>query len=261
MSPRLRVAAVKFANARPLWDALASHPRVTLTLDTPRACARLLEEGACDVGLVPTVEVIRHGWRPLGRGGVASTDRARTVLLLAPGPLSSLEAVVADPASRTSNALCEVLLRRRFRLATPLHDADAPPEARGQGLAARVLIGDAALRPPPAALTLDLAREWTAWTGLPFVFARWAAPRRRPPAWWSALLDEALARGLAARPALAASEAARLDLPRDDVEEYLTVTLRHELGVEHAAALDLFAEHVAGVAATPLPEQPAGRCA
>lgn len=259
MSATLRLAAVRYANARPLWEALAGDPRVELVIDTPRACARRLEEGACDAALVPSVEVIRHGWRPLGRGGVASTDRARTVLLLAPGPLAALDAVEADPTSRTSNALCEVLLRRRDGLDVPVLPADqvmAPPERRG-----RVLIGDAALRPPPAALTLDLAREWTAWTGLPFVFARWATARRRPPAWWAALLDEALARGLAARQEIAAAEAARLGLPREELEEYLMVTLRHELGAEHDAALALFARHVAHTPAAPLADVPAGRCA
>jgi chorismate dehydratase len=254
VSPALRVAAVRYANARPLWAALEDDPRVALTLDTPRACARRLEEGACDVALVPSVEIIRHGWPTLGRGGVASTDRARTVLLLAPGPLSTLEAVEADPTSRTSNALCEVLLRRR-------HGLDVPVVATsGAARRGRVLIGDPALRPPPAALTLDLASEWRAWTGLPFVFARWATARRRPPAWWAALLDEALARGLAARPALAAAEAARLGLPLEELEEYLMVTLRHELGLEHEAALALFARHVAPTSAPSLADD-LGRCA
>lgn len=271
MSARLRLAAVHYANARPLWDALAADPRVDLALDTPRACARRLAAGECDAALVPSVEVLRHGWRTVGRGGVASTDHARTVLLLAPGPLTSLEAVEADPTSRTSNALCEVLLRRRHGLDLPVLPADevrAPAERR-----ARVLIGDAALRPPAAALTLDLAREWTAWTGLPFVFARWATRRPRPPAWWAALLDEALVRGLAARPEIAAAEAARLGLPREELEEYLMVTLRHELGAEHDAALGLFADllglaHLAsptaplvGATSSPSLARAAGRCA
>ncbi|MCO5170646.1 MAG: hypothetical protein M9894_30310 [Planctomycetes bacterium] len=238
----LRVAAVRYANARPLWDALQGRPGVRLITDTPRGCAARLAAGECDVALAPSAEVIRRGWTALGRGGVASTDRARTVLLLAPGPLADLREVVADPTSRTSNALCEVLLRERHGVAARVVAASAAPGA------GRVLIGDAALRPPPAALTLDLAADWAAWTGLPFVFCRWATARPCPPAAWANLLDDALEAGLARRPALAREEAARLGLPEDEVATYLTRTLTHALGPAHEAALARFARHLAAPA-------------
>lgn len=238
----LRVAAVRYANARPLWDALRGRPGVRLVTDTPRGCAARLAAGACDVALVPSAELCRHGWTPLGRGGVASTDRVRTVLLLAPGPLAGLREVVADPTSCTSNALCQVLLRERHGLPARVVAASAAPGA------GRVLIGDAAFRPPPAALTLDLAADWTAWTGLPFVFCRWATARPCPPAPWADLLDDALEAGLARRPTLAREEAARLGLPEDEVATYLTRTLTHALGPAHEAALARFARHLAAPA-------------
>jgi chorismate dehydratase len=54
----------------------------------------------------------------------------------------------------------------------------------------------------------DLGLEWRDWTGLPFVFARWAVAARVPAAERRAFeraLDAALDRGMEALPGIAAS--------------------------------------------------------
>jgi len=75
-----------------------------------------------------------------------------------------------------------------------------------------LLIGDQAIqrltRGPAAPHVFDLGLEWRDWTGLPFVFARWAlaarvpAPERRA---FEAALDAALERGMEALPRIAAT--------------------------------------------------------
>jgi len=55
----------------------------------------------------------------------------------------------------------------------------------GQSAMGTLLIGDDALsraqRPLPGEhKPIDLCAEWTAWTGLPFVFARWAVRKDLP---------------------------------------------------------------------------------
>src|SRR5207245_9074207 len=86
-------------------------------------------------------------------------------------PLGQVRAVAVAPASATSVVLTKVLL----------------PEAEhvplGEEADAKLLIGDAALRsafedPTPH---YDLGRLWLERTGLPMVFAVWAAPEPAPP--------------------------------------------------------------------------------
>jgi chorismate dehydratase len=90
-----------------------------------------------------------------------------------------------------------------------------------------LLIGDQAIRRltggPPARRIVDLGLEWREWTGLPFVFARWAVASRVPPGErraFEAALDLALERGLAGLPEIAAT---RRDLGWNvgQIESYL----------------------------------------
>ena len=92
--------------------------------------------------------------------------------------------VLRTASSRTSVLLLDLLARHRWgvrpRYATAR--AEAPDLAALAGLPheAVLVIGDAALllaaeeRYP---VRVDLGAEWKAWTGLPFVFAVWAARR------------------------------------------------------------------------------------
>ena len=73
-----------------------------------------------------------------------------------------------------------------------------------------LLIGDAAIRALTAgsayATITDLGTEWTEWTGLPFVFARWGVSTRVPGARANRparTLDRALDEGMAALPDIA----------------------------------------------------------
>jgi chorismate dehydratase len=69
----------------------------------------------------------------------------------------------------------------------------------------------------------DLAIEWRDWTGLPFVFARWAVASRVPARARGAFeraLDAALDLGMAALPAIAARRG-DLGWTAAEVESYL----------------------------------------
>lgn len=241
---KLRVAAVHYLNARPLWEALRDDPQVELALDTPRGCADRLAAGRCDVALLPSAELLRRpGLSAVGSSGIAADGPVESVLLLSPVPVEQLEAVRTDPASCTSNALARVLLRDRFGVDVPFLPAAGRPRAPSarQG---QVLIGDAALRPPSARVTLDLAEEWRSWTGLPFVFARWTTAATDPPAEWAERLDAAREVGLQARPRLAREAALELGLPEARLRRYLEQRLHYALGPAHEAALRLFAARI-----------------
>lgn len=82
--------------------------------------------------------------------------------------------------SATSVVLLKILMRERLGLDAELVQGDADPEEIGHAYDGILLIGDSALRASlayPNLGRLDLADEWTRWTGTPMVFAVWAARR------------------------------------------------------------------------------------
>jgi chorismate dehydratase len=101
--------------------------------------------------------------------------------------------------------ILRILLAQRYHV-TP--HSWTPP---GPACDAILLIGDAAIReltaPRRWSYVVDLGTEWTEWTGLPCVFARWGIRRALPAgerAAFAAALDASLTRGLADLPAIAA---------------------------------------------------------
>src|SRR5262249_61904467 len=118
--------------------------------------------------------------RLLPRLCVSSEGAVDSIQLVSRLPLEHVRKVAVTPESATSAVLTRVLLPEAAQL--PL-DAEAD---------AKLLIGDAALRsafedPTPHH---DLGRLWLARTGLPMVFAVWAA--REPVAEGMHALEEAL---------------------------------------------------------------------
>ncbi len=100
---------------------------------------------------------------------------------------------ITDETS-TSVHLLRLLLEGRFgvfprqyrRVDLPLGREEDPGEVLPADVIAVLVIGDTALRwlsDPPLgyALRMDLAAAWNQWTGLPFVFARWAVRRSVQP--------------------------------------------------------------------------------
>jgi chorismate dehydratase len=110
----------------------------------------------------------------------------RSVALFAHQPVERLggSTILLSASSRTSVALLELLCRDVWKIRP--HFAEARAEAQDlEALAGLphdgvLVIGDAALalaRRGVYAHRYDLGVEWKRWTGLPFVFAVWAARR------------------------------------------------------------------------------------
>jgi len=167
-------------------------------------------------------------------------------------PPAQVRPVVLDAASRTSAVLAQLLLRRRWGAAAT---AVTPMAGVGWREAletadAVLLIGDPALqlRVSGAARHLhvyDLAQEWRAWTGLPFVFALWGI---RAPAfeahrgWLVARLHAALAAGLEASEELVRMWAPRLQIAPAEVRRYLADNVAYRLTAAHHHGLRRFVQ-------------------
>jgi chorismate dehydratase len=186
---RPRVGHIQFLNCLPIyWGLVRSGALldVELTKDTPDRLNDMLVEGSLDIGPISLVEYLRHAddLVLLPDVAVGSDGPVLSVNLVSQVPLEQLAGgrVALGSTSRTS-----VLLARMWL--AEVHGVHpeyfvCPPDLTSMLLEAdaAVLIGDAALRatydaPRRGLHVHDLGAVWKQWTGLPMVFAVWAARR------------------------------------------------------------------------------------
>ena len=102
--PKLRVGIVNFLNSKPLaWGFLKGHHADLFapTYHPPAMVARLLGQGALDIGLIPSVEVQRiPGLKILPDLCVASTREVKSVILVSRGPLEQVKRVARPAATQ-----------------------------------------------------------------------------------------------------------------------------------------------------------------
>ena len=228
MTP-VRLGAVEYLNTWPLVRGLDRHPdRFLIRFDVPSRCAALLDEGNIDIGIIPSVEYLRSDFVAVPGVGIASTGEVMSVAVFTTRALSEVRRVALDTSSRTSVALFRVLCATRWGIAPELLTHPPDLDAMLAAADAALLIGDPALATDPAArglVKVDLGAEWTAMTGLPFVWAVWAGRE-------AAITDEVAA---ALRRARDEGVAAIDDIAREysrgqrDLEVRAAAYLRHHI--------------------------------
>jgi chorismate dehydratase len=237
MPRSLRISVVDFLNARPLtWGLLHEPPPgVVVSRDVPSACASKLASGEADVGLIPSIEYQRiPGLRVVPGLGIAASSEVRSVLLVSDVSREKIASVALDPASRTSAALTRILLKRCYGVAPDYREGGADADAR-------LVIGDPALKTRlNGHVVLDLAAEWRAFSGHPFVFAFWAVRAEAATPEVGALLRRSYETGLAHFDNLVREEAAASGLSEAVVEDYLRHALHFELDPGDLEGLELF---------------------
>ena len=162
----IRLGRISYVNMAPVFHRLTHE--VEEVTGVPTELNRMLLAGEIDVAPISSIEYARNAQRLrlLPRLCVSSEGAVDSIQLVTRVALGRVRSVAVTSESATSVVLTRVLLPRAEIL--PLEaDADA-----------RLLIGDAALRsafedPTPHH---DLGRLWLERTGLPMVFAVWAAP-------------------------------------------------------------------------------------
>lgn len=180
MSPRVRLGAVAYLNARPLVYGLELRSDLfTVRFDVPSRCAALLHEGSIDLGMIPSIEYLR-GHQPyrIVRGcGITSAGAVASVALFSEKPVEQVRRIAADMSSRTSTGLMRVLCYEAWGIDPEIVPAPPDPDAMLRGCDAALLIGDPALfldHQARGLLKVDLGTEWARLTELPFVWAFWA---------------------------------------------------------------------------------------
>jgi chorismate dehydratase len=107
---------------------------------------------------------------------------------------------------------------------------------------AALMIGDSAMRAPKQGLiVLDLAEEWYAWTGLPFVFALWTVHQDAPSLpGLVALFQRSLEMGQTHVSEIVGEALRSIGWTRRELEEYLTENIRYSLGEPEEKSLARF---------------------
>ncbi|HVR69576.1 MAG TPA: menaquinone biosynthesis protein [Vicinamibacteria bacterium] len=236
----LRLGVVSYLNAAPTVHGLDRDPAFRLIRDVPSRVADLLHAGEVDLGLIPSIEYAAGDYAIVPGVAIGSRGPVRSVNLFHRVPLEAVRRVALDVSSRTSVALARVLLHERLGR-DPEYVPSAPSvPAMLAGADAALVIGDHALYFEGPGDRLDLGAEWTARTGLPFVFAFWAGPAGVVTPAGVARLQAALAAGLDALGAIASSYnglgASRAALN----EAYLRGNIVYALGAAEAEGLREF---------------------
>jgi chorismate dehydratase len=260
---RPRVGHIQFLNCLPLYWGLARSGAlldVELTKDTPDRLSEALVRGDLDIGPISVVEYLRNAADLLLLPDIAvgSDGPVMSCVLVSQLPLDELDGqrVALGSTSRTTVELARLVLEQQVGVQPDYYTC--PPdlaEMMREGSAA-VLIGDAALRAslhdaPRLGLAVhDLGAAWRDWTGLPMVFAVWAARRdfaEREPA----LVKDVHAAFLSSRDLSlsevdeVAAQAARWeDFDAPTLARYFR-TLDFSLGERQLAGLAEFARRVA----------------
>src|SRR5688572_4806614 len=238
----IRLGRISYANMAPVFYRLVAD--VEQVVGVPTELNRLLLDGELDIAPISSIEYARHAdrLRILPRICVSSEGAVDSIQLVTRHPLGRVQSVAVTPESATSVVLTKVLLPQAEIV--PLGDeADAT-----------LLIGDAALKsafedPTPH---YDLGRLWLEKTGLPMVFAVWAAPE--PVALGVAELEHSLVASVRlarAEPGVLAREASeRYGYPAGYLARYFE-KLRYSFGPRERAGLYTFLEMARDVGELP----------
>ena len=249
-----RFGAVQYLNTKPLVHGLAA--AIDLAFDLPSRLADRLTAGQLDVALIPVVELFRHPEHRLVsdacigcRGAVMSV---KLLFRVAPQRVASL---ALDEGSRTSAVLAQVLLAERHGVRPRVESLPIGSQASETSADAVLLIGDRALADATAGGSFqevwDLGDQWCRWTGLPFVFAAWAARPGVAAERFAGRLEVARDSGLASLAAIAAAEATPHGLTVPQCLSYLRDNLHYHLGVREQEALRAFRTLAEGLGLVP----------
>jgi predicted solute-binding protein len=211
----------------------------------PSECADRLADGRADIGIVPSVELNRQRLEIIRGSGIACRGPVRSILLISKVPFAEICTLATDSSSRTSVALARIILARSYGVTPQLYSERPHLGSMLEHCDAALIIGDAALALDPDDLpfhVLDLGAEWTKMTGLPMVFAVWAA-RAELPTQDPAPFTASLRFGMEHIDDIVRQEHPKLGISEALAREYLTRNIIFELGEAEYTGLSTFLQY------------------
>ncbi len=251
----LRVGAVPYLVGRPLVAGLGDEPGFELSYAVPARLVDGLRRGDLDVALVSSIELFRRpGYGYLAGSAIAGRGFVASVQVFLSKPVDQVQSLALDPASRTAQALAQIMLARRAlgqNRPPPRAFEPASGSAEAAGADAWLSIGDPALvrtLSPEAPPSFNPSQAWAEAFSLSFVFAAWVV---RDGVELSPAQIRAFARARergsspAALEQLAQEGATTWNLPLDACRRYLSEECRYDPGSDFAPALRRFRDEAA----------------
>jgi chorismate dehydratase len=214
---------------------------IDLSMDYPAEVARQLKADEIDLGLIPVAilpelkEYFIDADYCIGANGPVGS-----VAIYSDLPLEEVETILLDYQSRTSVALCRILLKHYWKLSPQMMRAAPGYQDLIKGNMAGVVIGDRAFEQrTKSKYEYDLADAWKKMTGLPFVFAAWVSNKELPEAFIDAF-NRANEWGLTQLDKVVAENPS----PHYDLLHYYTRNISYKLDEEKRKGLQLFLDYL-----------------
>lgn len=181
----LKVVAVNYLNTKPLLYGMMKggmRDKIDLQLDIPSECARKLESGEVDLGLVPAATIPNlSSPHIISDFCIGAVGKVATVCIYSEVPLEQVERLYLDFHSRTSVQLVQILIRNFWKLPIQFISSKEGYIQDIKGTTAGLIIGDRAFEySSQFQYEYDLGTAWKDYTGLPFSFANWVSNRPLP---------------------------------------------------------------------------------
>jgi chorismate dehydratase len=181
---KIKVGAVSYLNTKPLLYGIersaALMQQIELVTDYPSKIARQLLNDEIDIGLVPVAVIPQmKEYFIVSDYCIGSDGNVASVCLFSEVEINKIEKVLLDYQSKTSVALCKVLMKNHWKKNVLFEDAKGDFAKDIKENTAAVLIGDRALKQRTTSnYNYDLGGAWKVMTGLPFVFAAWISNKK-----------------------------------------------------------------------------------
>ena len=242
---KIRISAVRYANSYPFIFGLKNtgfDKKVIISTDHPADCAAKLVSNIADIGLIPVAALpMLKEYHIVSDFCIGANGRVKTVMLLSQSSFDKIDTIYLDYRSLTSVNLTRVLAKnywlKDFNWIKTHENFDFTKINKNEAV---TLIGDQCFKYEKYfKYGIDLAMEWKNFTGLPFVFACWAANKQIDREFINEF-NHALKSGVENVAAVVAEMGQTGIIKGKELEQYLTENIDFNLNADKKKALELF---------------------
>ena len=242
---KIKISVVRYANSLPFVFGLTNSgfdKKVILSTDHPADCAAKLISNSVDIGLIPIAALpMIPEYHIISNFCLGSKGKVKTVMLLSNSSFDKINTVYLDYRSLTSVNLVQILSKyyweKNFKWEKTSENFDFTKIDENEAV---TLIGDQCFEyEKHFEYGIDLAFEWKKFSGLPFVFACWAANKKID----TEFIDEfnnALKSGVENITAVVAEMGQTGIIKGEELELYLTENIDFKFDTDKKQALELF---------------------
>ncbi|MBK7965507.1 MAG: menaquinone biosynthesis protein [Bacteroidetes bacterium] len=247
MRSKTRISVVSYLNARPFIYGMEHHlskDDFHIEKDIPSTCAQKLIDHKADIGLIPVAMISSLSESHLITSfGILADGKVDSVILVSNTPVGEIKKIILDQESRTSVLLAKIVAREFWHIQPEwVQENEESALLPDQEFTGAVIIGDRALlHRSHYKYCYDLAEEWKALTGLPFVFATWVSNRELSSKTLQQL-ESAFEYGVSHRKDYFSQ--LEIEYPEINVSHYLQDRILYRMDTRAQEGLELFLEKI-----------------